>query len=738
MRSHLTRSVFRRLLSNEPLLCHCPRSSLHRSRHGLSSIVQPAANRSLWGFSSKPKREPRDSQLAPGFSRMLDLSLTDKIQARAPPLEDLARAFNTFFAYKQRAKESVNSLQAQHALRTLKYLITENGGHEAFGLSLEDLRSAARVMGDIPHDIPKDSRATHNELARDLFNDISTRTQGTSEGLSHLDVKSFLMTLVETGQSLEARQLLQEFTGSNVDLMGQSPRAKHLRRFWTLVMEGFSTEGKENELLRTAEMAEKAGLHYGQKFHEVMTIFYVERNNIGETKKWYSKPLSKDTSPSPKTLSAILRFCIRNDELQWSKSIFRDLLESNPKKETWDIALQWAAGALGKGVEDVERMMEAMIRHNAESNHMRPDASTINGLVDLAMSCNDPYLAERYIVLGSKFGIQPNAQTYILQMNYRTSAGDLSGAGAAYTALQSEEIIDNEDLPAINKYIRALCMAKEPNYDLIVSITSDLDERSARLEASTVSSLCMMHLSRGELQDVIDLLQTHTFHYALAERTLIRDGFLTYCLNRENSVGKVWEAYTIFRQIFEETDIDIRTKMMNEFFKRGRSDMACHVFGHMRQHIRPTARPVLNTYVQCFEGIASCADRESLGIVHNMLKMDSTIELNTRLYNSLMLAYAGCGESAKALSYWDDITLSSEGPSYRSLEIVFLACRGKAFGEGMARSIWDKMRRMDIEVTPQVFVAYLGALAGNSQLDEAKELVESAEKEFGLKPQFKM
>ena len=665
---------------------------------------------------------------------MLDLSLMNKIQARPPPLEDLAGAFNSFFSHKQRVGESVNSLQAQHALRTLRYLRDKNRGDEAFGLCLEDLRCAAKVLGDIRDDSPRDTLSAHYELAKEVFDDISARILRSGEGLSHLDVKSFLMVLVKSGESLQARQLLQEFTGSNVDLVGQSPRAKHLRRFWTLVMEGFSREANENELLKTAEMAEKAGLHFGQKFHEVMTVFYGERDNVEETKRWFSKPLSKDVYPSPKALSKILHFCIRNNELHWSKSVFRELLEKNPQKETWDIALQWAAGGLGKGVEDVERMLETMIRHDKERNTGRPDASTINGLVNLAMSVNDSYLAERYIVLGAKFGIRPNAQTYILQMNYRISAGDLSGAGAAYTSLQSEEIRDNEDLPAINKYVRALCATKEPNYDLIMSVTSDLDERGARLEATTVSALCMVHLSRGELQEIIDLLQTHAFHYSLSERTLIRDDFLAYCLNRENTVSRVWEAYTIFRQIFQETDIAVRTRMMNEFFQRGRSDMACHVFGHMRQNVPPSTRPILDTYVQCFEGIASLADRESLDIVHNMLKMDSTIEPNTKLYNSLMLAYASCGDSSKALSYWDNITLSSEGPSYKSLEIVFLACRGKAFGEKIARSIWDKMRRMDIEITPQVFVAYLGALAGNSQLEEAKELVESAEKEFGLSP----
>ena len=176
---------------------------------------------------------------------MLDLSLMNKIQARPPPLEDLAGAFNSFFSHKQRVGESVNSLQAQHALRTLRYLRDKNRGDEAFGLCLEDLRCAAKVLGDIRDDSPRDTLSAHYELAKEVFDDISARILRSGEGLSHLDVKSFLMVLVKSGESLQARQLLQEFTGSNVDLVGQSPRAKHLRRFWTLVMEGFSREANE-------------------------------------------------------------------------------------------------------------------------------------------------------------------------------------------------------------------------------------------------------------------------------------------------------------------------------------------------------------------------------------------------------------------------------------------------------------------------------------------------------------
>ncbi|PSS27621.1 hypothetical protein M430DRAFT_24053 [Amorphotheca resinae ATCC 22711] len=660
--------------------------------------------------------------------------MTTKVNARPPPSQDLIKAFTAFFHYKIRMKESMNNIQAQHALRTFRHLKRENVQEEGFGLSLDDIRRAARVVAMMPNDV----KTTHNEFARELYEEATKRTRDTKEEGSHIDAKSYLLVLVQTGDSAEARELVKQLYGSTGDLAGQSPRARSGRRFWIMVMEGFARENNEEELLRTAEMAEKLGVLYGSLFHEIMTVFYAEKDNIEETKKWYTKPRPIDPAASAKTVATILRFCIRNNEGDWCKSVFRELLESNPTKEIWDIVFQWAAGVLGKGVEDVERMIEVMIRHNPDDETMRPDASTINGLVDLAMSLNDPYLAERYLALGTKFGIRPNAQTYILQMNYRVSAGDLTGAQAAYTSLQAEEILDNEDLPAINKYIRALCAAKSPNHYLITTLITDLDERGARLEAATVSALCMTNLARGELNDVVDLLQTHAFHYTLSERALIRDEFVAYCLDRKNTASKAWEAYTIFRTIFEETDIDIRTKMMNEFFQRRRSDMACHVFGHMRQHIRPSARPVLETYIQCFEGIASCSDRESLDIVHNMLKMDSSIEPNTRLYNSLMLAYTACDDSDKALHFWDDITLSKEGPTYNSLEIVFHACRRKPFGERRARAVWDKMQRMEIEVTPRVFVAYLGALAGNSQVKEAKDLVENAEKQFGFTPNVKM
>jgi hypothetical protein len=318
-------------------------------------------------------------------------------------------------------------------------------------------------------------------------------------------------------------------------------------------------------------------------------------------------------------------------------------------------------------------------------------------------------------------------------MNYRADAGDLTGAQAAYVSLQSEEVLNDEDLPAINKYIRALCAANKDYYDRITSITSDLEERHKRLEADTVSALSMMYLHRNEINELTDLLQTQAYHYNTDERQRLLDTFVAFCLDRNTSTVRAWDAYCITRAILDELSVKERTSLMNGFFDRGRCDMACHVFGHMRQHPLPDRRPVLDTYIQCFLGIASLGDREHLDMVHNMLKMDSTVEPNTKLYNSLILAYTECEDADRALEFWEDITNTTEGPSYRSLEIVFRACGRKPFGDKIARNIWNKMRSMEIEVTKEVFAAYVAALAGQGKFEEARDIVAVGEKELGIK-----
>lgn len=661
---------------------------------------------------------------------MINLGMMERVGARRPPTIELVIAWREFFAYKNKHYESTNQYHADIVLGAFKHLRRMAAEGET-ALALPDLHSAMKAL----RNIPQDEVDKHRELATLIYEDLM-RLEPAQEATN---LRHFVYVLASCGDPIMAREFWHAYLKRSASLDEKERLTGRVKMVWLKIFESFAKKGDEVELLRTFEMAQDWGVPYYSRIQETMMGFYASRDDKEGLKKWYAMPVTRAdgrTNPRSTSLKILLSFCIRNGEVEWSKDIFRDILAGTPDKAAWDIVLQWAAGAMGKGVEDVERMMDVMVRRNPDDPFLRPDIATINGLVRLAISLKDPYLAERYIALGLKRGIQPNAETMILQLEYRAEAKDMTGAHAIYDALQSEEILENADLPAVNKYIRVLCLDSDLNYDRILSITSDLDQQKRRLEADTVSALCLMYLPRNEIPEMIDLLQVQSYNYTIKERARITDAFMSFILNRDNSTARAWDAYTVARQIFDEMSTEQRTKCMNEFFDRDRCDMACYVFGHMRQADLITRRPKLETYVQCFEGIARFEEPEYLHMVHNMLKMDGGIEPNTKLYNSLMLAYIACNDAHRALDFWDDITNSSEGPSYRSLDIVFRACGRKPFGDIKAREIWTKMRRMEIEVTGDVFASFIGALAGQGKFEEARDLIESMEQDLGLKPDF--
>ncbi|RKF61513.1 Complex I intermediate-associated protein 84, mitochondrial [Erysiphe neolycopersici] len=743
MHSQLTCNVFRRLLTGEGLKFHCSTSagSFTRrcNRQSNIQIFRKCTRRSIFGFAKNVAQQPRDPSISPGLPKMIELSHMYKIGARPPLAAELKKSWCVFFEYKVKNKEIVNRLQAAHALRTFEHLKNLNSIDSSERLSLPEISLASNALRRMPND----KTDHHYHLAKALYNEI--RERETDPVKKRQALQYYIEILSLTGNTTEARELLQadiiklkeasaleqdEFTHDIMD------------KLWLLVLKGYARENNETELLQTLDIAKENCMVYHPVVHRIMTTFFAKKDDILQTKHWYHKPIiargNSGPYPRPQTLAVVLQFCLRNNELDWCKYVFKEALSLNPSKGTWDVVFLWAAGALGKGVEDVERMIGVMIRRNPDNEIFRPNIHTINGLVKLAMSKNDPYLAERYLTLGLKYGIKPNARTLILQLNYRCDAKDLRGARAAYEALQAEEVIDDEDLPPINKYIRTICDNSEPDFDLILALINDLDERGKRLEASTVTALSNVYLHRGDIDGLVNILQTNIYHYTLSERGLIRDAFVKFCCNRYNSTLKAWDAYNILRQFFNETAVEQRTQIMNSFFERRRCDMACHTFGHMRQSTIKDRKPRLETYVSCLEGIAKLANREYLDIVHNMLKLDHDIEPNTTLYNALMLAYTSICEGGRALSFWNDITSRYEGPNYKSLEIFFWACQESNEGSVEARKIYEKMNKMGVELTAPVLAEYMGSLAKDACWSEVKELIQVVEQEHGLKPDVMM
>ena len=657
---------------------------------------------------------------------MLELKEQLSRGERTPPPEELAQAFLDFFQFKQKNTLLVEDIQAERALTTLEHLQKTHNEAEDFWLTSEEVRmalGALRLSRNTPY-------KSHNKLARLLFEELQRRREISADGREKAapferDLLLFIRVMSHSGDALYSRDLVEKYWERDM---------KHAP--WATVLKGLSWENKREEIQKTIEIMKTYDVPFNSQIHQAITTYYATvLEDMDMTKQWYEHTLGSGQSPTPFTNKSVLKLCIKSKEFEWGDSIFKAMLEGKPEDlSSWNIIFQWAA-AKGKSVDEIERMMQVMVRKGEERDvFLHPDMDSINGLIELANSRGDPYTAERYVGLGYKWGLQPNARTYLLQMGYRIKVGDLGGARTAYARLQSEEVPGNEDLGLVNELIVALCVDKRQNHEAIMGLVEDLGERKARLEPDTVAALSELHLERGEMDDLVDLLNTHAFQYGSEQRAAICKILLQHCLKPSTTTPAAWETYNVLRRTFTETDLPTRVLLMKNFFKRKRSDMATHVFSQMRQQQTRALRPTADTYAQCLSGIAGARDLESLRTVYNMIKLDNTIEPNTQLYNALMLAYSACGDSSRALTFWEDIVHSREGPSYASIQIALRACEGLAVGERVAQGIWEKLKKFEIEVTREIYAAYVGVFAAHNLFDKCVKLIEDAEKEVGYKP----
>ena len=733
MHSNVTRAALWRLVSRAPLIItQAPNSHGPPSCQFYLARIPKNQSRSIFSFFKKVVPSIQATEFRPGFSLMLKLHQRLRIGARTPGPAELAQAFGDFFRWHLKQVYALEDSEVNHVIATYNHLRESYKEEKEFGLSDEVLRLALEKMFMVPDDASR--HEAHLQFAELLFEELLQRRGRASdeekpEVLGNKDMTGFIRILSQCGHPRRARSLIEE--NWRTMKAHNDPCA-----LWLWVIEGFAKERATDEILNTIDIMQNYGLVFKPRVHQCIVSYYAQRHDVEFTKKWYEHPIADGEPPTKKTIRSVLRLCIEQDELQWGDRIFKSMVENSLKTlGDWSIVFQWAL-AQGKSIDEIERMMNVMVRRSGEKEvALKPDSKIINGLIRTAMIKNDAYLAERCVTLGYRWGVTPDALTYLYQLEYRINVGDLDGAQTAYQQLQQQDMEEPQNSAAVpklasvlNKLVRARCAQRRPDFEAVMRLVEDMKIQMATFETETVCALARIHLQRAGWQDLIDLINTHVLPHGLKQRASVRDVLVDFCLSTPQTLSRTWETYNILRHLFPELDVHTRTKFMNVFFERGRSDMACHVFGHMRQQDVRNARPTIDTYVACFEGIGRAGDKESLEMVHNMLKLDHQIDPNTYLYSGLMLAFIGCGEPDLGLQFWEEIVKSREGPTYRSIEIALRACREGPDCDQEAREIWKRLKRYKVELSKEICVGYIGALASNVHFDECVRLIQEFER----------
>ncbi|KAI9826211.1 MAG: hypothetical protein M1826_006726 [Phylliscum demangeonii] len=733
----------------------------------------------------------RTADLDPGLDTMLDLSTRARAHDRPPAAAQLADAFRSFFRAKRRTRTPLLATQVDHAARTLQHLLDTNQAQPGAGLTRDDLELARDALVDNMRETNSASHARLARLLHAEISARNQETTAEAAGSMAMpcwakDLVALVAVLCQTGDAREARALVLEQWRARPHLIGRKTwsyvllglaredRHDELERTLAM-MEACGTpfDAKLHQDL-TTHYAQRDDVPATQKWYarpiargqqaSYHTRAQILRFCIRTGQMAWGEPVFRAVvaaRPRKKMCDLILLWAAASgrgvDEIE---RMMRVMVQRQQQQQ----AAQAAAEAEAEAEADDDDGGGGGGGGSGGGGHgddpQAPDIETINGLVEWAHGRRDPYTAERYVALGQKWGMEANARTWVLQMRYRLDVGDLDGVRAAYGRLQREQAVagtsspgSGDDLAVVNQYIRALVAGRASERSAIEGVVADVEGRGARLEPTTVLALCMWHLvQHDDLGAVLHVLQDHTGHYSPDQRATIATGFVAFiCDDAGSSTAQAWDAYTLLTHALHELAVDTRLALMAAFFRRQRSDMAAHVFGqlvrrqrqqqqrqrrgggahehsHEHSHEHAHERPLADAYVACFEGIGRAADVQALEMVHNLLKLDAGLEPDTRLLNSLMLAYLGCDMPDRALDFWAQIARSRPGPSRNSIAIALRACECSRapHAEHDARRIWARLHAFRVPLTTALYAAYVAALAAHGRLRECCGLVDAA------------
>lgn len=761
MRSSLSRNVCRRLLaSHGPHGSLPPASTVYDQHHVLCirsirpsrALIRHPQRRTFLGLWKRPPREVKDAGFEPGFGTFLDFRAHTLDNVKPPSREELVQAFRIFFDYKTTRKKPLNVTQAFAARLVLEHLQAERS--EEPTLTSDDLKKALDAT-DIPPRL--DSSEDHVSFAKVLYKELRALQHGSDKKqrsykvllaeLNSKELDRFIAVLTRCGAADDAAKYLVKF--DNIVSRANTIGPGKLSALHMDVLRGYangrnhqglggSGEAWDHRAMDYAEKLLKAGFVYTYDFHEIMTSYLAARGSDGqeELRSWFRKPIAGHRMAKPEAYLALAKYSARTGRKpEWLRKALQDLCDMNPPKPWWDVVLKWAL-IQGKDIDHIKHMIDVIAKLNQKDESVRADTYTINGLLATALETKNALLAERVNRLTSELGLRPSARTYALLLQARILGQDDVGAASIFDELIHCGTIypGSKVHEAINEYIRYLCSGTSSDTVDIVAVLSHVERRHGELDPETVVALCQKFLKEDKTMDLIDTLGLHLKQFSMDDRELVRTALAKYCLDETVSTARAWDCYSLLRQFFPELGKQQREELMEGFFNRKRADMACHIFGHMRAHPDERFRPELDTYVACLEGLGAYPDEESLSMIHNMFKMDSMIQPNTRLLNAFMIAYTGCDGPRRAFDFWQQISHSVDGPTYRSLELVFRVCQKLPFGYDRAKVIWQKMQKLEVEVPAATYDAYTLMAAGQGRLDKVQSLLLSRLTEYGAEP----
>lgn len=732
-----------RLLAHRGLLGDLLFPGWYPQRLAPLPLVISQQRRRFWRQRAPAKDPPH---AVPGVGKITELVSSLNTQEGRPPTDDvLVDAFRRLVGSWKSGVVGVLDEHAHGLARTYEYL---RGSPRGVQIPLSDVRVALQALQAGTTTTATTTTTTTTAmphqaaLARVLFGGLVAD----GERPRTEDVLAFVRVLCASGNTAEAVEITRRY-GETLGEEGAGPA-------WERVLEGFAREGDEETLLQTWELLKSLDVELTPRVFQSLVRFYCGRGELARAKAWYGKIQEAGLVPTLRTSVDVLAVCVEKGELEFGREIVETVLAGGKKcdrgrpmsmarigREEWDVVLQWTMllqTDIEGGLKRTDWLIEQMAQNSSEGEaRPEPNIDTVNGLIQFAIARKDADTAGHFLRTAMKRGYEYNRTTMELQIEHRLLTKDIQGARIVYEELRREGIPQGYEGREVKMLLCMLCKDEARDMQQIQQVYLDLNDWAVKLDANTLTTLLAVFLEKSNFQAVIELLNRDCHGYSAADRRKVIHEIGEYIGRSTTSIEAAWDSYQILYQFFPEISVRQRTDIMRLFFELERSDMATMVFHHMRG--TPGRRPDKYTYSIALMGVAYSRDIDALRAVHNALKLDKFVDLDTLLVNSLMAGYNHCGIPARALHFWEDIKKSHEGPNYVSISMVLDTCGNLSYGgSAKARIIWGQLRAMGVRPSLSNYCSYVEALGRNGDWGDSWRVVMEMEALDGVRPDFNL
>jgi pentatricopeptide repeat protein len=533
---------------------------------------------------------------------------------------------------------------------------------------------------------------------------------------------------------------------------------------WTRVLAGLGSR-REPDALQKSKDAWSLMRHYGttptlSTFNVLFEgLCYLPEATHFIIDTYQSQMLTSTCSPNHTTLKYLLEAYMTRrpseDTIREGNVLFEQLLDFKSRAsfepEYWDPIVKWMlfrgdslrlikhtmyeqTAALGRiprtQLGDVpEPVLARTIPDKQAAVHV---TTTLNRLIDLALRIDNKAASDTiYKEFFTDLGVSHTVATDELRLEFLLQNKDAKAAKSLYDDLQFQ---GHGVRPATA--VRLIRLLAHDDNQLNIEAQSvffdllDIRECPPETYSASFAILAGLLLRTGDYPRMRQTLQ---------DRYIDRvpnwqNSLSSICLSVLSDPKTIWlepllPVYHIVQRWAPNTiTLSHRHSLMQKLISHGRTDLGLELFHDMRHS--DISQPNRDTYSLMLSGCAKTRDAQTLEHIHNALRLDSSIEPDTDLFNSLMLAYNRSRLPQKALAIWEVLSESSKIPDVETATLALDACvRLPRYGLLKAREIWTFMENNQIEPVPSSYAALLAVFASVGKWDAMVGLLERMDRQ---------